>query len=89
MPGLCRGDESDSVVGIHNPCISSNVRRFQELFAALVEGDRFEMTVGVAHEIDGRALCRQCLRTFLGEDDGDRVEQDRRGTGQLSVGYQH
>ena len=46
------------------------------------------MTESITHEIDGGALYGQGLCTFVGENDGDCVEEHGRGASQLSVSLQ-
>jgi hypothetical protein len=42
--------------------------------ATFVDGDGLEMTEGVVNEIDCRALHRQRLCSFVGQNDGDGPE---------------
>ena len=89
MAGLCRGNKCVFVVGIHDARVLSDIRRFQKRLTAFVDGDGLEMTEGIAHEIDRGAFLRQRLCAFVGEDDGDGVEEHGRRTRQLSVRRQH
>jgi len=50
------------------------MRYSQKRLAALVDGDRLEMTESIAYEIDGGAFHRQRLCAFIGKDDGDCVK---------------
>src|SRR5665647_1838028 len=68
---LCRSNKCVFVVCIHNARVLSDMRYSQKRVAALVNGDRLEMTESIAYEIDGGSLHRQCLCAFVGEDDGD------------------
>src|SRR5659263_5346 len=86
---LRRSDKCVCVVGIHDACVLSDIRCFQKRPAAFVDGDCLEMTESIAHEIDRGAFHRQRLCAFVGEDDGDCVEQHGRRTRQLSVRRQH
>ena len=69
----------------------------KKIFGGLMEGASGELgqpdllrkvTEGITNEIDRRTLLRERLGAFRGEDDGDRVEQDRGRTGQLTVSSQ-
>src|SRR5665647_2587803 len=65
---LGRGNEGVVVTSIHDARVSCDVRGSQEHTAALVGADRLEMTEGVAHEVDRRALERQCFGAVIRED---------------------
>ena len=56
---LCRSDKGVFVVGIHDARVLSYMRSFQQRLAALIDGDCFEMTESIAHEIDRCAFHRQ------------------------------
>ena len=59
---LGRGNEGVVVTNIHDARVSCDVRGSQEQMAALVGADRLEMTEGVAHEVDRRALAMLTAR---------------------------
>src|SRR5450759_511289 len=71
---LCRSAKCVFVVGIYDARVLSDIRYFQKRLAAFVDGDCLELTESIAHKIYRGAFHRQCLCTFVGEDDGDRVE---------------
>src|SRR5450830_391845 len=71
---LCRSNKCVFVVCIHNACVLPDMRYSQKRLAALVDGDRLEMSESIAHEIDGGAFHRQRFFAFIGKDDGDCVK---------------
>src|SRR5660397_57553 len=74
LPCLCRSNECVFVVGIYDARVLSDIRYFQKRLTAFVDGDCLEMTESIAHTMYRGAFHRQCLCTFVGEDDGDSVE---------------
>src|SRR5665647_1599941 len=60
---LCRSHKCVCVVGIYDARVLSDIRYSQKRLAALVDGDRLEMTESIAYEIDGGAFHRCLLYT--------------------------
>src|ERR1035437_2635707 len=69
---LCRHNKRVCVVAAYDARVLSDIRYSQKRLAALVDGDRLEVTESIAHEIDGGAFQRQCFCAFIGKDDRDR-----------------
>ena len=78
LASLCSGNECALVLSIDHARVSSDIGPFQQSLSPTVGGDRFQVSEGIAHEIDRGGFYHQRGGSFFGEDHGDCVEQDRR-----------